>query len=639
MNKHIYLYLILSFSLLILANKSIAQCNTSYPKNQSNKIANYDIKVNLDHNAKKAICAQVINWHNTSPDTLHEIRLYMYMNAFKNEKSTFLNDSNRDVFGQNLKNRPAEQWGHIKLLKAIDSLGIDISKNQKYIQPNDDNIHDESILSIPLTTPLLPNEKLTLDIEFEVKLPKTIVRSGYGKNDFFLFVHWFPQMCVYEQDVTGRWGWNSHQFFRGTEFYADFGDYRVEIDASDHLIIGGSGCKISESKSDGRQQIIFVAHDLIDFGWVAYPEYDVTTSQYRGVDIEILMVPEHCDFADRYLEAIQHSIEYLEKHVGPYPYPKITVVDPPVHTLNSGFMEYPMMITCATVYGIPKNIRSVESLVIHEFTHMYFMATLASNEKESAWLDEGFVTYYEDRILDHYHGEQSSFYDILGVRSGNAQQSRNEYVSLPNPRIGTIARPGWEFTTAFKPLIYAKTATAIKTMERIIGRDAMDDIMQYYFQENKFSHPREDDLLTAMKTIIQKRKIDFDVDQYWNQVLHDTVAIDYQVKEIIANSKGDQVYISRGGTFDLPVEVLLTYQDGTSDKIVWQGNTDETIITGAKDKKIIKAHIDPEHKIYLDLNFNNNSFTFQPNKKPLVKYAAKIGHWFQTVSQWTSFLL
>ena len=158
----------------------------------------------------------------------------------------------------------------------------------------------------------------------------------------------------------------------------------------------------------------------------------------------------------------------------------------------------------------PRSVRSVESLVIHEFTHMYFMASLASNEKEEAWLDEGFVTYFEDRILDHYYGNQSSLFDVLGARSGNAQQSRNEYVSMENPNLGKIARPGWEFDGGFKPLIYAKTATAFKTMERIIGIDIMDEIIKTYFERHKFTHPKEADLRKIIKEVLEKNTSNFE---------------------------------------------------------------------------------------------------------------------------------
>ena len=631
---------LLVFMTIMVVNTCVfTQCNTSYNQSQSLKIANYDIEVHLDHKGKNASCIQKLNWKNTSPDTLRELRFYMYMNAFKDLKSTYLKNT-RKMFGQDLNNRTEKEWGHIEVTQAVDRNGNDLVQNQEYIQPNDGNVLDETVLSIPLEMPLLPGEVIELDMNFDVKLPRTIVRSGYGPRDFFLFVHWFPQVCVYEPKVDGNWGWNSHQFMPGTEFFSDFGDYNVEIYASDHLVIGGSGCKTFSGKvlgTIGEQLVRFQAHDLIDFGWVAYPEYETYTSTYGDTDIEILMVPEHCAFADRYLKAIEQSLEYLEKHVGKYPYPKITVVDPPTHTLNSGFMEYPMMITGATAYGIPRSVRSVESLVIHEFTHMYFMASLASNEKEEAWLDEGFVTYFEDRILDHYYGNQSSLFDVLGVRSGNAQQSRNEYVSMENPNLGKIARPGWEFDGGFKSLIYAKTATAFKTMERIIGSGIMDEIIKTYFERHKFTHPKEADLRKIIKEVLEKNASNFESDKYLDQVLHATSSINFKMVDI--NNSTKTIEAIREGNFEIGTEVLIMFKDGSSKTVYWKGSEKYFKHTFSSSKEVISAHIDPEQKIYLDLNLNNNSITLDPNKKPLYKYAAKLGHWLQAVSQWTSFMM
>ena len=631
---------LLVFMTIMVVNTCVfTQCNTSYNQSQSLKIANYDIEVHLDHKGKNASCIQKLNWKNTSPDTLRELRFYMYMNAFKDLKSTYLKNT-RKMFGQDLNNRTEKEWGHIEVTQAIDRNGNDLVQNQEYIQPNDGNALDETVLSIPLEMPLLPGEVIELDMNFDVKLPRTIVRSGYGPRDFFLFVHWFPQVCVYEPKVDGNWGWNSHQFMPGTEFFSDFGDYNVEIYASDHLVIGGSGCKTFSGKvlgTIGEQLVRFQAHDLIDFGWVAYPEYETYTSTYGDTDIEILMVPEHCAFADRYLKAIKQSLEYLEKHVGKYPYPKITVVDPPTHTLNSGFMEYPMMITGATAYGIPRSVRSVESLVIHEFTHMYFMASLASNEKEEAWLDEGFVTYFEDRILDHYYGNQSSLFDVLGARSGNAQQSRNEYVSMENPNLGKIARPGWEFDGGFKPLIYAKTATAFKTMERIIGIDIMDEIIKTYFERHKFTHPKEADLRKIIKEVLEKNTSNFESDKYLDQVLHATSSVNFKMVDI--NNSTKTIEAIREGNFEIGTEVLIMFKDGSSKTVNWKGSEKYFKHTFSSSKEVISAHIDSEQKIYLDLNLNNNSITLDPNKKPLYKYAAKLGHWLQAVSQWTSFMM
>jgi len=373
-----------------------------------------------------------------------------------------------------------------------------------------------------------------------------------------------------------------------------------------------------------------------------YSEFDVYTSTFQGTDIEILMPPEHCAFADRYIEAIEHGLAYMAENVGVYPYPKITVVDPPVHALNSGFMEYPMMITAASFYGIPKNIRSVESLVIHEFVHMYFMASLASNEKEEAWLDEGFVTYYEDRILDYYYGEKSSFYNVLGFRSGNAENSRLEYTKLDHSRLGPIAKPGWEIRGPYKGLIYAKTSSMLRTLEGLVGQTAMDNLIQSYFEAYKFKHPKEDDFRKIAATVLADKEIGFDLELFFDQCLHGTEICDYEVVTIENNTsisgKKTNVVLSQNGGLQFPVTVEILYENGSTSFLEWDGAPGEKILEFESGIKIKAVNIDPNNKVNLDINFNNNSLTYSPNKKPIVKYASKSAHWMQTVLTYASFL-
>lgn len=612
-----------------------AQCHGAYDQNQSPKIANYDITVDLNHDTKIATCSQVIRWKNTSPDTLSSLRFYMYMNAFKDMQSSYLMDSEGKMFGRNIADRSAKEWGHITIDQMTDGRGSDLTTEMRFIQENDGNAADQSILEVALAEPILPGTEVTYHMAFTTKMPKTIARAGYSQKDWFLFVHWFPQVCVYEQDKDNIWGWNSHQFLPMTEFFADFGDYDVTIHAADHLTIGASGCRISQSQDAGRQTVRFKAHDLIDFGFVVYSDFEKYEYTHLGVDIEILMPPEHCAFADRYLEAIEHSMTYLHEHVGPYPYPKITVIDPPVHALNSGFMEYPMMITAASFYGIPRGIRSVESLVIHEFTHMYFMATLASNEKEEAWLDEGFVTYYEDRITDHYHGDRTSLFNILGFTSGNAENSRLEYTRLRHEELGQIARPGWDIKGPYKGLIYAKTSSMLKTLEGLVSRPVMDQIIQNYFEAYKFKHPKEKDFRRIVRESLADTQLNFDLDLFFDQCLHGTGTSDFELVDL-TNTPGSNGYrslitVKQNGTLIFPVDISLTDADSHTTTLRWDGSGGEKTFTLSGEHAIVSADIDPNRKIFLDLDFNNNSLTYDPHNPPKVKYAGKVGYWVQTL--------
>ena len=189
----------------------------------------------------------------------------------------------------------------------------------------------------------------------------------------------------------------------------------------------------------------------------------------------------------------------------------------------------------------------------------------------------------------------------------------------------------------FKSLIYAKTATAFKTMERIIGSDIMDEIIKTYFERHKFTHPKEADLRKIIKEVLEKNTSNFDSDKYLNQVLHDTSSINFKMVDI--NNSTKTIEAIREGNFEIGTEVLIMFKDGSSKTVNWKGSEKHFKHTFSSSKEVISAHIDPEQKIYLDLNLNNNSITLDPNKKPLYKYAAKLGHWLQAVSQWTSFMM
>jgi hypothetical protein len=611
-----------------------SQCTYSEYYNRKVEGIDYTIHLNLDTELKQANCQQVLRWTNNSPDTLSELRFYMYLNAFRDMNSTFLSEASGKVFGRKIRERRDNEWGSIDISECVIKNQDHIS-SMRYIQPDDDNPHDKSVLSITLNSPLYPGEVAEIKMIFVAKLPKIIARAGYSRDNYYLFVHWFPQPGVYEQTKKGFWEWNCHQFMQKTEFYADFGNYDVSITAPKEFIIGGSGCIHAEKENlDGTKTTRFIAKDVIDFAWSAYPLFEEYRDSWKGIEIRLLIPPEHCKMAPRYNQAIKNALDYFEQKLEKYPYPSITLVDPPMHALRSGFMEYPMHITCASFFYIPEGIRTVESLAIHEFSHMYYMAILASNEKEEPWLDEGLVTYTEDVILDNYYGdESSSLFDILGYKLKNRDKSRLEYTSMDDPNCCAIARPGWEFTEGvYKEIIYAKTATVLQTLKGIIGSEYMDKILSHYYRQNKFTHPREKDFIASVKAIVGDSLNGYSVNQFFNQCLHETVSCDFYLSEVTENS----FVVRNKGDLKLPVDIHVIYKNGNAEYFYWEGQEKEK--TYVTHNLIESVYIDPAQKIYLDLNLNNNSFTTTPDKTPIYNYAHKAMTWLQNVMLSTSFI-
>ena len=91
------------------------------------------------------------------------------------------------------------------------------------------------------------------------------------------------------------------------------------------------------------------------------------------------------------------------------------------------------------------------------------------------------------------------------------------------------------------------------------------------------------------------------------------------------------------GDVILPVDVLVTFEDGSTTKWIWSG--EETFRIFHFDKKVRSCSIDPERKVMLDVNMLNNGLTLEKNPWPIRKIGAKSMFWIQNLLQSFAFLV
>ena len=602
----------------------------------SPRTANYYMDVHLDTDSKKLTATTDIIWYNPSQDTISYLLLHLYYNAFRNSQSTFFKERGVPEFlTKDIDNECGWGWSHIISVK--DGAGNDLTKGMEYIAPDDGNILDRTVLKIPLAKTIWGEENVALRLEWEAKIPKTMPRTGYNK-DFFFFAQWFPKVGVYEPIGTryrkDSGAWNCHQYHSSGEYYSDFGVYDVKLDVPSNYIVASSGQLKNKAEKDDRTIWNYVVEDVIDFTWSASPHFVLTEDKYKNSAIKIYSYPEKKYFAERYAKTLKFCMGYLEEHLGPYPYPTISVVDPPIHGMYTGGMEYPTLITSLSFESFPSGFKTPETLVVHEFIHQYFMQMVATHEVEEAWMDEGFTTYYEGKILDAYMGDKKSFVEILGLNIGSKEWNRAEFFNSPNVSIASNTRKSWKYTHGgYGDISYNKTALWLQTMEGLLGEVTMRKVMKTYFERWKFKHPCRNDFIDIVNEVViqdQKDKFPQGMDWYFEQVLFGTGVCDYEVARIenerIEEHKGffsdhesceviavntkeytSKVILKRNGEIQLPVEVRLTLEDGKQSIVSWDGKDRSSEIVLNSDQKIISAEIDPFHKISLDKNILNNS--------------------------------
>ena len=634
-----------------------------FQKALSPRNASYDMDVRLNDRTKIIDGTETLHWRNLSNDLISELQFHLYLNAFKNNKSTFVKESGGELRGISLNENSRRSWGWIDVVSMKIENGEDLTNKIKFIHPDDDNADDKTVISVPLSRAIKPGETVNIDIKFESKLPKIFARTGYAL-DYYLVGQWFPKIGVYEYPgirYAKKGEWNCHQFHANSEFYADFGVYNVSITLPQKYITGAVGVQVDEKKnSDGTKTVKYHAEDVIDFAWTASTEFQIAEKTWRNVKIKVMLQPEHFSQADRHFKSVIAALEYFDKYVGKYPYPNLTIVDPPLKAIGSGGMEYPTFITAGTLWKIPEGIRVTEQAVIHEFGHNYFMGMLASNEFEEAWMDEGINTYMETRVMNHTYGKKTSLIDMGGYHEGDLEYVRYGYIGMDNPKIAEDARPAWGYEDGgYGEITYFKTTAWMTTLERLVGRDVMDEIMKTYFDRWSFKHPCGKDFTDIVNEVVKKRlgnKFGENMNWFFDQVLYGTDICDYKLERIavrelanpegIYDSSGIKVYykgengkklfhskvtVFRLGEVIMPVEILVHFDNGKDTLINWSGKERTYNLRFDRPEKVEWAKVDPEQKIYMDVNLNNNSYTTNPDKTPFRKYMTKIIFWVENL--------
>ncbi|AWV99124.1 M1 family metallopeptidase [Arcticibacterium luteifluviistationis] len=591
-----------------------------FAQNLAPDIANYDIAVNLDTKAKTLTASQVLTWTNTSPVSVNELQFHLYLNAFRDKKSTFMKESGGKLRNDSFKK---SGYGNIYVTHLKSGRGEELLGGIKYIQPDDFNEDDRTVISVPLEKDLKAGETIMLEIGFKAKLPEVFARTGYGANDYYLIGQWFPKIGVFEQNNAGNWAWNCHQFHANSEFYADFGTYKVSITLPESLKVGATGQQVLTTRlKNGLKSVVFEANDVHDFAWTASPKFKVFEKKWKHVTLKAMMQPEHSSQYKRYFDAAEKSLAYFEKTLGAYPYSTLTMVDPPQESSGSGGMEYPTFMTCGSYWGVGKWLKMAEIVTVHEFGHQYFQGILASNEFEQSFLDEGFNQYMEGRIMDESYGSGAQL-SLLGFKVGDMESSRYSYVTMDYPEMASINNPSWKYPKGvYGELTYTKTATVLKTFENLVGREKMDLVLKSYYEKWKFKHPKLSDFVETVNSVLNEN-----YDWYFNQAFEKSYSCDYSVDTLRNDGNKSYFILEREGRFKYPVEVLIGFEDGSEEVFVWESDKSREQFDYGKRLDLVK--IDPQKKNLMDLNLINNQYAVKAPETFLTKYNAKALFWLQ----------
>ena len=521
----------------------------------------YQMDVALNVKTNLLVGTQKLTYFNNSKDTLTKVYYHLYFNAFQP-------GSMMDVRSRNMIDPDPRVIDRISKLKD-DEIGYQHIQSLKQDGKDISFYVNGTILEVTLGKPVFPNTKTVFDMNFEAQIPMQIRRSGRNSKEGIAYsvTQWYPKIAEYDFQ-----GWHAYQYV-AREFHGVWGDFDVKIKMDSSYTIGGTGILLNpeivkhgykvnhQTKSVKKNQkgatnpsnsneLIwhFNAKNVIDFAWAADPDYSHDIAQVpNGPELHFFYQKGE-KFTDNWKKMQDYAVkhfEYMNKTFGVYPYSTYSIIQG-----GDGGMEYPM----CTLITSERNFGSLVGVMLHEVAHSWYQGVLATNESLYPWIDEGFAdfasqeseaTLFNKPVADSHLGSYGGYFNL--VKSG-----------MQEP----ISQHGDHYNTnrAYGTAAYNMGTVFLQQLKYIIGEDTFYRGMRLYYNTWKFRHPEPIDFIRVMEKVSN-----MDVNWYLRYWMNTTKKIDYGIKSVIEKEGSTYVSIDRVGDFPMPIDVVVSYHDGSKE--------------------------------------------------------------------------
>jgi hypothetical protein len=613
--------------------------------------ANYSIDARLDPQAHTLEGALVLEWRNVTQRPVSSFPFHLYWNAFRNNLSTAARGERRRQPPEPYNDEERDRrlgFTHVRSVTWLED-GRDLTPTLRYIQPDDGNADDRTVVEVQAPREIGPGGTARLRVEWSARIPYGDVGRAGWVHDYHFLVQWFPKLGV----LTDA-GWNCHQFHANTEFFSDFGVYDVRLTLPRGFVVGATGRQEGEPtpNPDGTLTHRYVQDDVHDFAWTASRRFLDRRARfedpgYPPVELRLLLQPEHAHLAERYLEATRIALRSYGAWSAPYPYRQITIVDPAWNS-TSGGMEYPTLFTGGASVFSPPEVQSPEGVTIHEAGHQFWYGLVANNEFEEAWLDEGFNSYHTSKAAFFALGPKTWSERYFGLMAGKRMRSGLPFVArgveigrgledLGDLRLAgrsdVMARRAWEYRTADSYTLnsYGKPELVLQTLEGLLGDETMTRVLRTYARRFRFAHPTTADFIAVVHEVTgQDWRWFFDETFFSSGLLDHAVAVKVKPARVPqgfedgtggpasaprpmpppaaggAAAWDSEVTLMRLGEVRLPVELRVEFDDGSVKLERWDGRERWTRFRYNGAARVRRAAADPERRLALDVDPSNN---------------------------------
>ena len=452
-------------------------CSKDYTlKRIAKALNNYTINLSLNTSDMTAACQEKVEYTNRSNSIIDYLIFHLYPTAFSEDATVkpYSSLSEARCFPR------GKSYGDIEILEVFEN-----GEKADWEITGSDN----DKLQINLKTELDIQDKVTIDVSFNLVIPNCTHRFGYYENNINL-TNFYPILSVYkngEYDMTPYYS-------TGDPFYSECSNYLFTLSAPSEYQVFTSGTEKVESVSSGIKETTYEAKAVRDFGVVLGTNFEVRSEVVDNTKVNYIGYKGD-ENINNCLNLSVDAVKWISENLREYPYHELNVIKTPfVH----GGMEYPGLVLISDTIEEEEELKKV---IVHEIAHEWWYGLVGVNESNFAWIDEGLSEYttalffgampnynisYESIINDAV-ASYTLYVDVISSINGKINTKMNlrvnEYVNE------------YEYTY----MIYIKGVIMFDELAGNVGENKLKNALSKITKEYAFKNITEDEFTEAIK--------------------------------------------------------------------------------------------------------------------------------------------
>ena len=436
---------------------TLVACSKSKMKQAIKNGDNYTIVASYDDEAHILSVTQTVEVTNRSENSFTAVKFHIYANQYREDASNYVvpNVYIARAYPNGMS------YGDI----SFDSVKVDGTAVAYTIEGQ-----DMDILSVPLASELFPDQKVTVEMTYEVTLANICHRLGYTANSVNLG-NFYPILCHVDNG-----SYSATPYYNvGDPFVSDVANYTVTLTLPESYIVASTGNLQEASSQNGAATYKYTANAVRDFAFVLSQTFKKLTTTVGNTQINYYYFAD-AD-AETSLATASGMLEYLNSNVGDYPYAQYSVVET---DFCYGGMEYP----CLSMVTSGSN--SYQEAIAHETAHQWFYGLVGNDQINNAWMDEGLSEFLTYLFLDT-SGGTSLNRNMLGCI-----QTYTAYVDVLSNYYGDVDRSmravhEYKNDSEYVIFTYVKGSLMFNSVYEAMGASRFWKALSSYYNEGQFT--------------------------------------------------------------------------------------------------------------------------------------------------------